>query len=541
MAILLKDGGEFFEISEEVVNVRKEPNINSNIIGMALKGYIVKALKKSDDNNWYYLSSYSGWVMADYLKYTTANKEVINKNSDVYKTVQTVKTENIKLATASAKTSNGGTKFLSNNLSSIFGIPYQFMSTVDRRLDGNMFGRKYAEKIVGRLPLLFIAPGRQEFLQNYSNKQDVVSIINDLVDGNGKMSNADIQSRSGKFYNFARDTKNYFNYVNPMCQVVAQMMGIGSKKITIGNYTSSLRSFNWSRVLNNDFSSYFGLGDNLVYYIDGLNSVSESFSNSTRQSQLAGTINAKEINFLIGEKAQSKAAQAASAAGDATAGQMANLVNSLTGGGGVISNMINQANIDAILEGGKLIFPEMWDDSEYGGGNYSLNIKLRSPDCDSLSLYLNIMVPYIHLLALILPHRMSANAYSSPFLVRACYKGVFNIDMGIITGMSVSKGKEGSWNDQGIPTEMDISIDIKDLYTSLTAGSMSHPAQIVNNTALMDYLSIMSGINLATDEVDRIKTIYNVILHTNKITQTPSNLWNEAMDTITNQFDKLFK
>ena len=52
MAILLKDGGEFFEISEEVVNVRKEPNINSNIIGMALKGYIVKALKKSDDNNW---------------------------------------------------------------------------------------------------------------------------------------------------------------------------------------------------------------------------------------------------------------------------------------------------------------------------------------------------------------------------------------------------------------------------------------------------------------------------------------------------------
>ena len=224
------------------------------------------------------------------------------------------------------------------------------------------------------MPLLFIAPGRQEFLQNYSNKQDVISIINDLVDGNGKMSNADIQSRSGKFYNFARDTKNYFNYVNPMCQVVAQMMGIGSKKITIGNYTSSLRSFNWSRVLNNDFSSYFGLGDNLVYYIDGLNSVSESFSNSTRQSQLAGTINglsdgAKEINFLIGEKAQSKAAQAASVAGDATAGQMANLVNSLTGGGGVISNMINQANIDAILEGGKLIFPEMWDDSEYGGGN----------------------------------------------------------------------------------------------------------------------------------------------------------------------------
>ena len=32
------------------------------------------------------------------------------------------------------------------------------------------------------------------------------------------------------------------------------------------------------------------------------------------------------------------------------------------------------------------------------------------------------------------------NGYVNPFLVRACYKGFFNIDTGIITDMSVTKG-----------------------------------------------------------------------------------------------------
>ena len=45
-----------------------------------------------------------------------------------------------------------GTLILRKN-TGVFGIPYQFMETVDRRLDNNnqMSGRKYTEKILSRI------------------------------------------------------------------------------------------------------------------------------------------------------------------------------------------------------------------------------------------------------------------------------------------------------------------------------------------------------------------------------------------------------
>ena len=40
----------------------------------------------------------------------------------------------------------------------IFGIPYQFRPIDDRRLTGTEIGAKYGEKIVSKMPLLFMVP-----------------------------------------------------------------------------------------------------------------------------------------------------------------------------------------------------------------------------------------------------------------------------------------------------------------------------------------------------------------------------------------------
>ena len=55
---------------------------------------------------------------------------------------------------------------------SVYGMPYQFTPIVDNRWDGSFnsssFGRKYAEKIVARMPMLIMQAGIPEFLQGYN-------------------------------------------------------------------------------------------------------------------------------------------------------------------------------------------------------------------------------------------------------------------------------------------------------------------------------------------------------------------------------------
>ena len=125
-----------------------------------------------------------------------------------------------------------------------------------------------------------------------------------------------------------------------------------------------------------------------------------------------------------------------------------------------------------------MIFPKIWGDSQYNR-SYSFDIKLRSPDHDNLSIFLNILKPYCKLLALTLPRsrvdsdgKADPNSFEAPFLVKAYSKGMFNIDMGIISSMTVTKGRTCAWNDDGLPTEIDISLDIKDLYSNLSMSSI---------------------------------------------------------------------
>ena len=65
--------------------------------------------------------------------------------------------------------------------------------------------------------------------------------------------------------------------------------------------------FTFTNGFNEDFKTFFGAEENLVFYLDGLSSISESFSNSTTDSSLASQINgfadtSNEIRFLFGDK-----------------------------------------------------------------------------------------------------------------------------------------------------------------------------------------------------------------------------------------------
>ena len=165
--------------------------------------------------------------------------------------------------------------------------------------------------------------------------------------------------------------------------------------------------------LNSSFKTFFSSKENIVFYLDGLDTVSESFSNETTQSSIASTINgfsdtAREVKFLFGENGNAMA-DLINSGSEITNNITSSLQGAVTNvAGGIIGSLSNKG-VNTVLNGGKIIFPEVWSDSDFSR-SYTIEIKLRSPDHDNLSIFLNIIKPYCKLLALAIIHHKDSSS-----------------------------------------------------------------------------------------------------------------------------------
>lgn len=431
---------------------------------------------------------------------------------------------------------------LMSNMSGVEAIPYQFMPNVDRRITGTEMGRKYSEKIISRAPLLFLTPCRPVFMDDFGD-MDRKTVVNFIM---GATPTEDLINGKGRYYSVKFDYATYYNYLNCMLQSLAAFLGIYDKEITINGKTDKIGQYSWQDELSSNFKSFFSCAENVVFYLDGLSQVSEQYSNDTTESSLASQINgfadtANEIKFLFGEKGGMIGSlyDSASEVTASITSSLSNVIGKL--GGGIVESLADKG-VNTVLNGGKIIFPKIWSDSS-AERSYSIDIKLRSPDHDSTSIFLNVLKPYCRILALTLPQLMddNPNGYKSPFLVKASCKGMFNIDMGMITSMSVTKGAECCWNDDGLPTQIDINITIEDLYSSLAMSGFgrNNLVEIANNTSYMDFLANMAGLNIAQMEIGkRIKMFYYLTRTT--LDQIPSRAFTRFDQSISNIIGKLY-
>ena len=484
-----------------------------------------------------------------------------------------------KFNTAAFNSGDYAEKLMVQNLQGIHGIPYQFLPSVDYRLTNKVsIGRKYAERIVMKMPLVLFSPGKPDFGASFS-KKDKSNIVQTLLSstiGKGvkKGTLNKILKGEGRYYTFTFDYKGYYQYVNKSLRYCAIMMGIGGVTHTTYGYVNNngivsnswgkmgnkgipkkkkkrkLKSFYWQNFVNTNLKGFISSKEYVAFYVDSETSISESFSNSTTESTIGGLVNSagdlsKEIQFLMGPAAGIKINAMDTESFEASYDQVKNIADKYLNGSKLVKRLGEM--FTTIGRGGKLMFPELWGDSSYSK-NYNLSIKLRTPDGDKISWYLNILVPLIHLLALAAPHAMGPNGYSSPYLVRAYYKGIFNCDMGLITDIDVTKGKEGAWTVDGLPTEVDVTITLKDLYSmfAMSGGDKSLKSDInfFNNTALLDYLCSSCGININKIETARQLECYAAFAK-NRFTDIFPNMWlgfNQSASNLANKvYGKIIK
>lgn len=441
------------------------------------------------------------------------------------------------------------------NVAGVFGLPYQFLPTTDVRLSGDTnsenVGYEYADRIITRIPLMFITPGKASFMTKYSkkNRQSILEKLLTNASSGDRQELEDLLTTDGKYYTFEYDRKRYYKFVNPMCRIAARYLEIqdmelnGSKldRIDWGSFTDA--GIKAILTANTDYGG-------VPFYVDADTSISEGFSNSTTQSMLASTVNSisdmgRELNFLLGYGAGSNYDQIMRDEDVLNNLQnVDNMIGNMLGNGSFLTNL--SRHLVTVASGGKLIFPEIWNDSTFSR-SYNIELKLISPDPSKFSVYLNVLVPLFHLLGLVGPQTEigNPNGYNSPFLVRAIYKGFFNIDMGIITDMSITKGAECQWTPEGIPTSITVSLSIKDLYSAMSITSTEATDwkyDTLNNTALMDYIANLCGINIFQPEIKRMIDMWFVNNFTNRVQDLFAvDIWKGIQDKVQNIIMNIYR
>ena len=246
-------------------------------------------------------------------------------------------------------------------------------------------------------------------------------------------------------------------------------------------------------------ASALGATQYIGFRIDRSVDASESFSNSTSPSEFAQTFNdgvrnannqqlksilSGDTGIPIVDGLISQAKGIFQAAGD--------IISSTTG----IDFFSNLGS--AVISGAYLDIPEQYAGSDFGK-SHSINLQLRSPYGDMISIYQSIIVPLSMVLAGCLPRAGGDNSYVQPFLCRVYCKGMFSVPMGIIDSVNIKRGSsEFGWTYQNLPTCVDVSISIKDMspvmYMTMSDGIFT--SIIAQDSAFKEYMLTLSGVGL---------------------------------------------
>lgn len=425
-----------------------------------------------------------------------------------------------------------------------FGAPPRFTQEVDPWYyvtDSVGVGRAMAETWYSQPSILSICPGTVNYLPGFTKKKkdkffnQVKQMIGDKVTNIDSDHNADA---NGQLYSFKSANADYFNVVNLIARIISNDMGIGNVTNIIEGCNTPLNTFDYAYLT--EPSKFKPNKDGLVGLFDELkksinnslwdnsyvhfftnqsgSNVTESITTESGQSwletQLTGSgldSASRNIQFLFGGAISEKANT-----------DIQNVIDNTKDSGGLLSGFATIAK--NYINGGRLVFPQMITGMHY---NKSVNVEttFMSPSGDRRSIFKYVMLPAAHLLALAVPKQVTSNMYTYPFLVKIRQAGVVDMDLAFISGLDLTRGGSDntSWTTDNLPTEITARFTVTPLYSNLMVTSSKNPYLALCNSALMEYLGNMVGLDLTVNGFNRQIELAKMLLY-NKVHDIPTNV-----------------
>ena len=433
-------------------------------------------------------------------------------------------------------------------LSFVHGMPFQYTYLTDRRnnLDTpfgremyetdepvkmtkntgaglDMYGRTFAREIAANTPVVVFTPGVPKFMSNIRQsifgyhggeknaRNGFLNLFADLSffeTGSALQSMFDdLEGEVFQYYSLEINTADYFAIVNSLCQFSAKLLGLEKTKMR----NIACTNFDWAAYNTNEAHDYstmediFGVSRGVSFAFDPVSSIQDSISNNAQESQFAGLFNgvsekSRELAFMLGsvdvDLDMIDQNEYTAAVNSVRTGAFSGLTNPMSA---VFSMLKNSAH------GMKVRFPQLWNDSSYSK-SYSLDMKFITPYATKFCKWRYVLVPFFHIFASAAPQSKDTIInYSRPFLVKAFSRGYFNIEMGMIVQLSWKRYGDGEMlSVDGIPTEIDVSVDLVDLYQQLAVSthygdngiaSFDRIKVFFNNSGLQELLGNLAGID----------------------------------------------
>lgn len=244
---------------------------------------------------------------------------------------------------------------------------------------------------------------------------------------------------------------------------------------------------------------------------------SESFSNSTGESQISQVANEK---FQSGREMGFQAMDSKGGEG---------LLNSLVGtvstlASGILKGLTGTFKMDplgaAISGSARIAIPEVWMSSSYSR-SASFSLTCLAPYGDFETIFKSLYVPLACILAGTLPRGTGHSSHSAPFVCQAYCKGIFSSPLCIIESLEVTRGADQfGMTTARLPTKLTMHVTLKDLspvmYMNMGGDRGVLNAIFGGEDNFSEYLLTLSGMSLR----DRLNPYGNMIRKMNILTST---------------------
>lgn len=290
--------------------------------------------------------------------------------------------------------------------------------------------------------------------------------------------------------------------------------------------------------------------DAISFRVEGSDgSVTDSFSNSTQQSEIAGFFN-NSVQAVNNFKFNVQGG----ATGIEVIDTFANMIKDGLAGfasGSVIGNIPL-----ALMGNSRITVPEHWADSSTNLHTESYQIVCRALYGHPYCIATNIFLPLALIAPFVFPVCTGGSSYTTPFLVKAFCRGRTIIKTGIVKNATFTFGEgELGWTRDRKPLNLRINLDIADLdpILSVPVTRMTNPMEIANPTLLTnrylndvgkynDWLARVGGVDYLDTVLKRSRLNRVVTRATNDFNQifNPANIANAVTDSVVSDAARLF-
>ena len=381
------------------------------------------------------------------------------------------------------------------------------------------------------------APGGL-FSKNYGVTDEDLNAVNQAIKEKQKGTVMDILAnedslKSARYFEFNSSNDVLKEYQSVMYTLQSRLFArMQSKAISMTRAAKGAVSGEWQPEELTHAGFY-------TFWADNASSVSESSSNEVGPTKLGGLVKtvaeiSREAQFFLKSDLASQGQQKRQGMVDNAIAGVADFIGGDMKDGGVRASLG-----DAIL-GMNPMFPEVWKDSSFQR-SYTLNFKFHSPYGHPMAIYQNVLAPFIMLLSMVMPISSGMGTYSEPFVFQVDCPGYFACDLGICTDFSFTKGgSENLWTADGLPRQIDVNMQIKDLYPVIAASRNSD--SLFFNVGMGTFLDNLAGIALYKtklgqgDLVTRMKaSMYGGL---NQIRGT-GDRWGAGLQALNQQYNPL--